>query len=340
MTRYWGIAIGEGGRYVKQAQAGSYVAIGWNALDDLQWLADKNADAGALYARFKSLYAQAYPDSPIQVGIGSGQVWRFVREMDDGDVVLARDSQARNVLIATISGPCEYVPAPSDGCPYRYRRTVQWMKVLGRGELKPALKASMNFRTTLISLDHRRSYIEELIGEPKDEEIILVTGPALPGAILTKLKDGLEPHEFQKVVASVLRAIGFEEVEVGPPGPDGGFDVSGVVNASGLASVLLKVQVKKKRGTVGRPVVQNLRGTLAHDEQGAIVTTGGFTNGAQENATASGMKPISIIDGYDLVDMILSHYDELDKNLQEFLGLEKKEVLLRDRFVMRRQAAL
>ena len=42
--KYWGIRIGEGGKFVEQARKGKYVAIGWNRLGNLEWVADKRKD--------------------------------------------------------------------------------------------------------------------------------------------------------------------------------------------------------------------------------------------------------------------------------------------------------
>jgi len=47
------------------------------------------------------------------------------------------------------------------------------------------------------------------------------------------------------------------------------------------------------------------------------------------------MKPITLVDGKMLVDMILGHYNELDDKYKEFIQLKKKEPLaLKDRFMI------
>ena len=75
-----------------------------------------------------------------------------------------------------------------------------------------------------------------------------------------------------------------------------------------------------------------LRGTLGIDEHGVLITTSRFTKQAQAEAEAEGKKPIALIDGQVLVDLILTHYDELDEEYKQLLQLGKREVPLRERF--------
>ena len=75
-----------------------------------------------------------------------------------------------------------------------------------------------------------------------------------------------------------------------------------------------------------------LRGTLGVDEHGVLITTGRFTKQAQTEAEAEGKKPIALIDGQMLVDLILTHYNELDEEYKELLQLRSREVPLRERF--------
>jgi restriction system protein len=116
---------------------------------------------------------------------------------------------------------------------------------------------------------------------------------------------------------------------------DRGVDVIGVLNAEGLTNVHLKVQVRRVQGNIGIREVQRTRGTLAVDEHGAIITTSGFSLEAQREADSERMKPITLVDGEMLIDMILRHYDELDDKYKEIIQLKKKEPLaLKNRFII------
>lgn len=67
---------------------------------------------------------------------------------------------------------------------------------------------------------------------------------------------------------------------------------------------------------------------------GAIVTTSKFTKQAREEAESQGKKKIALVDGQALVDLILTHYNELDESYRKLLGLQKKEISIVDQFSM------
>jgi len=96
----------------------------------------------------------------------------------------------------------------------------------------------------------------------------------------------------------------------------------------------LKVQVKRISGSLGNKEVLQLRGALGTDEHGVIVTTGTFTRQAIEEAESQGKKYINLVDKDDLVDLVLSHYEDLDDRYKSLLNLKKKDVPLPDQFYM------
>jgi len=51
--------------------------------------------------------------------------------------------------------------------------------------------------------------------------------------------------------------------------------------------------------------IRDLRGALRVDEHGVVITTRHFTKDAVTEATASGKRPISLVDGPGLVDLLL-----------------------------------
>ena len=69
------------------------------------------------------------------------------------------------------------------------------------------------------------------------------------------------------------------------------------------------MQVKRRRGNVGRRVLDQLRGSLHRFNavRGTIITTGGFSRGTQEAAFERGAAPITLIDGEKLLDLLVEH---------------------------------
>ncbi|MBI4403831.1 MAG: restriction endonuclease, partial [Deltaproteobacteria bacterium] len=69
---------------------------------------------------------------------------------------------------------------------------------------------------------------------------------------------------------------------------DKGIDVNGVLNAEGLADVVLRIQVKRVRGAIGNKEVLAIRGAAAQNEHPCLITLSHFTAQAREEAEAHG----------------------------------------------------
>ena len=119
----------------------------------------------------------------------------------------------------------------------------------------------------------------------------------------------MPPDRFESLIGLLLLALGFDEetVRVTAYSGDGGIDVRGVLNAGGITEVNAAVQVKRWRSNIQAPTVQALRGSLVVHEQGIIMTTSKFSQGAQEEAQAPGKVRISLIDGEQLLDLLIQH---------------------------------
>jgi len=330
MSRYWGVRIGEGGKYVDDAKSGNYIAIGWNELGDLNWLTKEN-NYETLLQKATKLYGQTYPkETKNAQSINRGQLIRFVKEINRDDIVLVPDSPRRKVLIGRVVGDYQFIK-PSDQCPYFHRREVQWIKTIDRDDLPQKLRNSIGSLLTVFNLDSHQVVIDQLIGKAeKKRKIVEVTGDALVKEIIDRLFE-LSPREFEELVKDLLGSLGFEAAVMEYVG-DKGVDVIGTLNAEGLVQVTLRVQVKRVSWNIGIDDVLRIRGALGTDEHGAIITTSSFTRSAQEEAQQQQKKPISLIDGETLAELLLRHYDELDTKYKELLKLHRKEIPLKDTF--------
>lgn len=114
---------------------------------------------------------------------------------------------------------------------------------------------------------------------------------------------------FESLIMGLLLKMGFDEstLHVTPYSGDGGIDVVGVYKAAGLTEVSAAVQAKRWKGNVGAPTVTQLRGSLQVHQQGIIITTGGFSSGARKEAVAIGKTRIALIDGPQLVEMLIKN---------------------------------
>jgi len=120
----------------------------------------------------------------------------------------------------------------------------------------------------------------------------------------------LHPQKFEELILRLLEAMGFEETEKTSFSNDKGVDVRGVLRSNPLSVVKVAVQAKRWKHNVGSTIVRNLRGSLrlADSEQGIIITPSDFTAGAIDEAKASGRTPIQLINGEQLLELLIQYH--------------------------------
>lgn len=130
-----------------------------------------------------------------------------------------------------------------------------------------------------------------------------------------------DPVEFEHLVGELINAMGAESVEVTQRSSDGGVDVRGTLLAGGAIPIKIAAQVKRRSDNIGRPVVNELRGSLQSDETGLIVTTGGFTSSAKETAQDERLRAITLIDSNKLVELMVEHEIWVNRQQHDLLTL-------------------
>jgi len=116
----------------------------------------------------------------------------------------------------------------------------------------------------------------------------------------------MDPTAFEWLVRALFLKLGYANVEVTKRSGDGGVDVRAVLAAAGVGRIKTCIQVKRQQN-VGRPVVQNVRGSLGAHEVGIVVTSGGFSDEARAEAQDQTKAPITLIDGRELTKLLLKH---------------------------------
>lgn len=115
----------------------------------------------------------------------------------------------------------------------------------------------------------------------------------------------MPPSSFERLCMRVLRESGFIQVVVTGRSGDGGIDGYGVVRLVGMLSFRVSFQCKRYRDNVGASIVRDFRGAMmGRAEKGLIITTGGFTRDARQEATRDGATAIDLIDGELLAEKL------------------------------------
>ena len=119
----------------------------------------------------------------------------------------------------------------------------------------------------------------------------------------------MDPRDFEHLVGRLLGAMGYDNITVTRRSADGGIDVVADIEM-GILRLRTAVQVKRMKSNVQRPVVSQLRGdmmTLPDVNQGMIITTSGFSQGAADVARVRNAPLIVLIDGDRLGDLLIEH---------------------------------
>lgn len=147
------------------------------------------------------------------------------------------------------------------------------------------------------------------------------------GHELKELLHDVDPYAFEHLIKQLLEAMGYTEVEVTKASNDKGVDVKAKIEL-GITSVNEVVQAKRFRGSVGRPVLDQLRGSLHRFAavRGTVITTGTFSKGTSKAAFEVGAAPITLIDGDKLVDLLIEYRIGVRKQEFELLTLHPADL--------------
>ena len=135
--------------------------------------------------------------------------------------------------------------------------------------------------------------------------------------ILKELSKNLKGYDLEEFVADLLRAMGYR-TNLSPHGGDGGVDITAYKDE--LPPRIL-VQVKSQDGDIKESVLQSLKGALREGDYGTFVTLSNYTKNARKYLDNNPI--IRGIDGSNLVDLILAHYERLSEKYQRMIPLEK-----------------
>ncbi len=135
----------------------------------------------------------------------------------------------------------------------------------------------------------------------------------------------MEWNTFEEFVARMLSELGFDDIEVTSGTRDGGIDVRATLVVGEVIRTRMAVQVKKWKNNVQSPVVQQVRGSLGSHEQGLIITTSDFSRGAREEAARSDAVPVALMNGEQLVALLVENEIGVRRRPHDLIELDNIE---------------
>lgn len=321
-TTLWGMHAGRTGDADRLFLKRDFIAIGWAKMGDLSTL-DPTREA------FKAKVAEVYPDAKLgAIRTNGGQMFRFVHEMEVGDIVIYPSKKDRHVHLGRIEGPYQYNPKLEPG--YPNLRPVKWLRSVPRTRFSQGALYEIGSAMSLFQVkNYADEFIAALEGEPigpaaeTDDTIAVIAADieqTTHDFVLKRLAQEFKGHPLEHFLAHLLGAMGYR-TRVSPEGPDSGIDIVAHKDELGFEPPIIKVQVKSSDGNIGSPKVSALYGQVAAEEYGLLVTLGGFTTSAR--SFAHGKSNLRLIDGGELVELILHHYDELDSRYKGLIPLKR-----------------
>jgi restriction system protein len=318
----WGIHAGKTGDAHNLFLKKKVAALGWKEVSDLSQL-EANRES------FKAAIAAAYPAiKPGAIPVNAGQLYRFVHEMQPGDLLIYPAKVDKQIYIGRVTGEYQYNPQLAEG--YPHQRTAEWLNAFPRTRFSQGALYEIG---SAIGLFQVKNYAEEFLAAlegkapptpiDEDETVALVSQDIeqiTRDFIIKTLSQEMKGHPFAEFVAHLLSKMGYY-TRVSPAGPDGGVDILAHRDELGFDPPIVKVQVKSADGNIGDPTVSALYGKVGANEHGLLITLGGFTKAAKNFADSR--TNLRLIDGDELVSLILNHYDAFDSRYKGILPLKR-----------------
>jgi restriction system protein len=128
----------------------------------------------------------------------------------------------------------------------------------------------------------------------------------------------LDFHAFEQFIGHLIAVMGYVDVRVTERTSDGGLDIEAYTQ-TGITKALIISQVKKYTSPVHRRFVDELRGTMLRvgAQQGLLITTATFSEGAKQAAESNHIAPVTLIDGEQLLDLLFVHQVGVSKEALE-----------------------
>jgi predicted Mrr-cat superfamily restriction endonuclease len=294
---------------IKDGLSDNDIILGWSDVTDL--INEQDWEA------FKQKIASVYPElaeNKHRLGSAAGNLWRFVRDMSEGDYAIVPDSG--QFYVARVTGPARY-EADHASNDTAHRRRVEWLnngKPIPRVRASTGLQSRMKAYQTVAWADEFTSEIQEILAATR--AVMAVggeIGERLCNALLNELRNGrMNDRLFERFVASLLERLGCSGVIVVGRGQDKGADILGNHDALGIR---IAVQVKyynDVRFPTDRACLDELeKGMEAESANiGWAVTLGKFDESAQSRAIELRDREnlvIRLIDGDELAKLAIEY---------------------------------
>lgn len=331
MTNVWGVhmPVWVGDDPIEKG----YVCLGWAQLGDIFSIPADRED-------FKRRIAAAYPEKKAgAIPVDAGILFRFAHEVAAGDLIIYPSKHNRMVNIGHATGKKWHSPSviETDEDLPNYLG-VRWLGHFPRSDFS---QAALNEIGAFITLFRVREHFGEFLakmggansGAPAEVEEVQSVSDDLASQtasqlaeenaqdfIIRRLHTALSGYEFEHFTAHLMECLGYT-ARVTEKSGDGGVDVIAHTDELGFQPPIIKIQCKRQTSQIGEPEVSQLLGTLGEGEFALFVTLGSYTR--QARVRERNTPRLRLIDGEDLVQIVLQHYPKMSPRYRTTIPLKQ-----------------
>lgn len=321
----WGIHAGSEGEADELFIKSRVIAIGWHRVGKLTQYRDREAYKNVLQKSYTGMSLGALRNT-------AGIFYRFVYEMQIGDLVIYPSKPSKKVYIGEIKS--EYKYQPDVFKEYPNHRDIIWKANFPRTQFTQDALYEIGSALTLFQVkNYADEFLAALEGKPEPKKSALpleedkedVAGltenleQQAKDFVLKQLKKNYKGEALEVFIVHLLEKMGYHARQTPTNTPS--VDIIAHKDEFGFEAPLIKCQVKSEEGTINLDPVEKLGSRVRPNEYGLFVTLSSFNDKARRYAESQ--HNLRLIDGYELVDIILEHYHELDTKYKNTIPLNK-----------------
>ncbi|MEO1235285.1 MAG: restriction endonuclease [Planctomycetota bacterium] len=340
--KIWLARGGRHGQYEQKQIDDGRIYLMWTGLHhDLTGVTDRK--------EFQKILRDTFPQIPDgRVIQNSGQFHLFCRRMQVGDLVLMPRKGKGTISAGTIRSDYKFDAQGGDG--FMSYREVDWREdTIPKSNFDNEVQSKLNAATTFCgikaenieqrvtrAINGKSSAVHALSQKHQDEsdpddDLSIGTVIDLEGLARDQIRQWIQQkyksHEMERLVGGILEAQGYT-VYQSPIGADKGVDLLAGKGVLGFDHPRLCVQVKTETAPIGRQVLDQLIGVMQNmqAEYGLLVSWSGFKK-TVEAEEASQFFRVRLWSSDQLIDELLSCYDQLTEELRSEIPLQKTWIL-------------
>jgi len=320
----WGIHAGSEGEADSLFIRDKVIAIGWRAIGDLCKYKDREEFKKQLERAYKSMSVGAIRNT-------AGIFWRFVHEIKTGDMVIYPSKRSKRIYIGEVKSEYKYRPEANEG--YVNQRDVDWKGNYPRTTFRQAALYEIGSALALFQVkNYPDEFIAALERKPEEEgaeaiheeteEVAEMTENVesqTKDFVLKQIQRNYKGEALEDFIVDLLETMGYHARKTPTNMPS--VDIVAHKDQFGFEKPLIKCQVKSEDETIKLEPVEKLYSRLNQDEYGLFIALSDYNDKVIRFAESK--HNLRLIDGYDLVDIILEHYDKLDIKHKNSISLDR-----------------